>query len=43
MYDVLTASLQAESGGYGGEYSDDDFQDFTPDVGFFHDFLIYDL
>ena len=37
MYDVLTASLQAESGGYGGQYSDDDFQDFTPDVGLFHD------
>jgi len=37
MYDVLTASLQAESGGYGGEYGNHDLQDFTPDVGFFHD------
>ena len=34
----LNTGLQAESGGYGGEYGDDDFQDFTPDVGFFHDF-----
>ena len=35
----LNTGLQAESGRHGGEYGDDDFQDFTPDVGLFHDFF----
>ena len=40
--------LDPDAGGYAksgcdsGEYSDDDVQDFTPDVFVFHDILSYD-